>query len=84
MGARDATIRFADIYSRSQDAQAQTDYGALLDDLSNNFARKTQKLLVDDRSDLNVEIEVLRDRLPHEGVNLKTESYAPSKERNYE
>lgn len=68
MGARDATIKFADIYARTRDAQARTDYGALLDDLSDNFAARTRKLLVDDRSDLNIEIDVLRDRLQREGV----------------
>ena len=70
MGARDATVKFADIYSRNQDEQARADYASLLDDLSTNFAQKTQKLLTDDRSDLNVEIEVLRDRLGREGVRL--------------
>lgn len=70
MGARDATVKFADIYARTQDPKAREDYAALLDDLSTNFAQKTQKLLVDDRSDLNVEIEVLRERLSLEGVRL--------------
>ena len=70
MGARDATVKFADIYARAQDQKAREDYAALLDDLGSNFARKTQKLLVDDRSDLNVEIEVLRERLSLEGVRL--------------
>ena len=70
MGARDATVKFADIYARSQDQKAREDYAALLDDLGTNFAQKTQKLLVDDRSDLNVEIEVLRERLSQEGVRL--------------
>lgn len=70
MGARDATVKFADIYARAQDQKAREDYAALLEDLGTNFAQKTQKLLVDDRSDLNVEIEVLRDRLSQEGVRL--------------
>ncbi|MBA85691.1 5-bromo-4-chloroindolyl phosphate hydrolysis family protein [Thalassobius sp. S69A] len=68
MGARDATIKFADIYGRTGDAQARTDYAALLDDLEQNFAARTQKLLLDDRSDLNIEIDVLRDRLKREGL----------------
>ena len=67
-GASDATIKFADIYSRTGDAQARTDYATLLDDLEENFAARTRKMLLDDRSDLNVEIEVLRDRLQREGV----------------
>ncbi|MEP4249499.1 5-bromo-4-chloroindolyl phosphate hydrolysis family protein [Tateyamaria sp.] len=69
MGARDATVKFADIYSRTRDTQARADYAALLDDLSDNFDARTRKLLVDDRSDLNIEIDVLRDRLQREGVH---------------
>lgn len=71
MGARDATIKFADIYGRSRDAQAKTDYVALLDDLEQNFAARNQKLLLEDRSDLNIEIDVLRDRLKREGIRTE-------------
>lgn len=70
MGARDATVKFADIYSRTRDTQARTDYATLLNDLDQNFAARTAKLLIDDRSDLNIEIDVLRDRLQREGVRL--------------
>lgn len=70
LGARDASVKFADIYARSQDAQARTDYLALLDDLERNFTDRTTKLMLDDHSDLTVEIEVLRDRLQREGVRL--------------
>jgi len=69
-GARDATVKFADIFSRTKDAQARADYAALLGDLSDNFSARTRKLLRDDRSDLTVEIDVLRDRLAREGVRL--------------
>ncbi|MEX5576998.1 5-bromo-4-chloroindolyl phosphate hydrolysis family protein [Pseudophaeobacter sp. A-200-2] len=69
-GARDATIKFADIYARSQDPQARSDYLALLEDLEQNFAARTQKMLLEDRSDLTIEIDVLRDRLQREGVHL--------------
>ncbi|WP_113912863.1 5-bromo-4-chloroindolyl phosphate hydrolysis family protein [Roseovarius dicentrarchi] len=70
MGARDATIKFADIYARSGDDAARTKYMALLDDLEANFAAKTQTLLQDDQGDLAIEISVLRDRLEREGVAL--------------
>ena len=70
MGARDATIKFADIYSRTQDAKAREDYGQLLTDMTANFDARTKKLLLDDRSDLNIEIEVLQERLQREGVAL--------------
>ena len=65
-GARDATVAFSDLYSRSQDQTARDDYLTLLDDLEQNFAARTQKLLSDDRTDLTVEIEVLRERLGRE------------------
>ncbi len=70
-GARDATAKFADVYARTHDAQARSDYLELLDDLEKNFAARTRKMLLDDRSDMTVEIEVLRERLQREG--LRTE-----------
>ena len=69
-GARDATVKFSDVYARTRDAKALADYAALLDDLEQNFAARTRKMLLDDRSDLTVEIDVLRERLQREGVRL--------------
>jgi hypothetical protein len=71
MGARDATIKFVDLYGRNKDADARKNYEALLDDLEQNFAARTDKMLLDDRSDMDIEINVLRDRLQREGVSLK-------------
>ncbi|MBT8409164.1 MAG: 5-bromo-4-chloroindolyl phosphate hydrolysis family protein, partial [Alphaproteobacteria bacterium] len=68
LGARDATIKFADIYARSRDQTARDDYVALLDDLEDSFAARTRKMLLGDRSGLDVEIDVLRARLEREGV----------------
>lgn len=70
MGARDATVKFADIFARTSSAEARDHYIALLDDLDHNFNARNAKLLLDDRSDLNVEIEVLRERLEREGLRL--------------
>lgn len=70
LGARDASAKFADIYARTQDTKAREDYLALLDDLERNFTDRTAKMMLDDHSDLTVEIEVLRDRLQREGVRL--------------
>ncbi len=70
MGARDATVKFADIFARTSSAEARDDYIALLDDLDHNFNARNAKLLLDDRTDLNVEIEVLRERLEREGLRL--------------
>ena len=66
LGARDAAVKFSDIFARNRDPQARADFLALLDDLERNYADKTQTLLLDDRTDLDVEIEVLRDRLARE------------------
>jgi hypothetical protein len=68
LGARDATVKFADIYARNKSAEARADYEDLLNDLEQNFAARNEKLLLDDRSDLTVEIDVLRDRLQREGI----------------
>lgn len=70
-GARDATAKYADIAARGADPQARENYLALLDDLDQNFAARTEKLLDGDRSDLTIEIEVLRERLDREGVRHK-------------
>lgn len=68
LGARDATVQFADLYGRSQNEEARADFEKLLDDLESSFSQKTERLLLDDKSSLDVEIEVLRDRLAREGV----------------
>jgi hypothetical protein len=66
MGARDASVKFADLYARSRSETARAEYEALLDDLERNFAAATAKLQSNDHDDLNVEIEVLRERLARE------------------
>ncbi len=63
MGARDATVKFADHYAQTRDAAARSDYESLLTDLETTFAQKTTAFLSNNRSDLDVEIAVLRDRL---------------------
>ncbi|MFM7335573.1 MAG: 5-bromo-4-chloroindolyl phosphate hydrolysis family protein [Tabrizicola sp.] len=63
MGARDATVKFADHYAQTRDANARADYEALLTDLETTFAEKSKTFLTNSRSDLDVEIAVLRDRL---------------------
>ncbi len=68
LGARDATIKFADLYARRRDSQARADYIALLDDLQKNFALRTETLLDSDRQALDIEMDVLRERLEREGL----------------
>jgi hypothetical protein len=63
MGARDATVKFADHYAQSRNPTTRADYEALLTDLETTFADRTQAMLSGSHSDLDVEIQVLRERL---------------------
>jgi hypothetical protein len=73
VGARDATVKFADLYTRAPTDRDRADYEALLTDLEANFQAQTRVLMLDDRSDMAVEIEVLRERLAREGVRPEEE-----------
>ena len=65
-GAKEATAKFADLYASGRNPKIREDYLSLLDDLETTFANRTTALLSDDHTDLNVEIEVLRDGLRFE------------------
>ncbi len=71
-GARDATTKYVDLTARTPDEAAKADFTALLDDLEGNFTAKNQKLLVNSKDDLEIEIDVLRDRLQREGITPRT------------
>jgi hypothetical protein len=68
LGLRDATVKFADVWSRSRDAAARAAYEDLLGDLEQSFTTQRTHLLEDDRSALDIEIEVLRERLKQDGL----------------
>ncbi len=68
-GARSAAERYADLVGRGPDPQARAGFLTLLDDLHRNFEARTDSLLDNDRADLEIEVEVLRDRLAREGLN---------------
>ena len=70
-GARDATDKFVAYYARSKDAAARDDYVAFLDDMEGGFAQRTERLMLDDRTGLDIELDVLRDRLRREGVKVE-------------
>lgn len=72
MGARDAAVKFSDIYARKPDRAAKSDFMMLLTDLEESFDKKIDKLMLDNNEDLAIEIDVLRDRLKREGVHLDT------------
>jgi hypothetical protein len=65
-GAEEATRKYAENHQRLNDPKIREDYLALLADLDASFGRGRETLLLDDRTDLEVEIEVLRDRLGQE------------------
>ncbi|MGA0539905.1 5-bromo-4-chloroindolyl phosphate hydrolysis family protein [Neotabrizicola sp. VNH66] len=65
-GARDATAKFADLWAQTRDAKARADYESLLTDLETTFADRSRALLEGGRTDLDIEIGVLRDRLKYE------------------
>lgn len=66
-GARDATVKYADLTERNGSSEARADYVALIDDLETSFNNQRAALMLDDRDDLDIEIEVLRERLQQEG-----------------
>lgn len=62
-GARDATVKLAQLKAHSPQPQDYADYERLLADLQQQFLRQQQNLLRSDRSELDVEVEVLRERI---------------------
>lgn len=73
MGARDATVKFSDLYAQTRDRTARGEYEALLTDLERNFRALADRLRQGDRTDMDIEISVLRDRLAREGVRVPAE-----------
>lgn len=69
-GARAATAQFAQIYGTTRDAAARASYVALLEDLDTRFAQKSEALLSNDRDRMDVEIEVLRERLAQDAPRV--------------
>ena len=65
--ARDATIKFAELNQRSKDTAKQAEFVALISDLETSFNGERRLMLQDNQSDLDIEIEVLQERLQNEG-----------------
>jgi len=74
LGLRDATRKFADLYGRTRDPDTLREYEALLSDLETSFTTHRTDLLADNRSDLDIEIEVLRERLQQDGLTVRVET----------
>jgi hypothetical protein len=71
-GARDATVKFADLYARTREPKTKYDFLRFLDELEGNFSAKTEKLLADNGTELEIEMEVMRDLLAREGLKTDT------------
>ncbi|MGB1214311.1 MAG: 5-bromo-4-chloroindolyl phosphate hydrolysis family protein [Pikeienuella sp.] len=67
VGLRDATQKYASAKTKGA-ADMRAQYEDLLTDLEASFAKQRETLLIDDRVDLEIEIEVLRDRLKEENM----------------
>lgn len=63
MGARDATVKFANHYAQTRDTASRLEYEALLRDLETTFASRSKALIGNGRTGLDIEIQVLRERL---------------------
>ena len=66
--ARDSTLKYAQLETRAGSTNAREKYFGLLSDLETGFAEKTKQLMQDDHADLDVEIDVLRERLERDGL----------------
>lgn len=67
VGLRDATQKYATAKAKGA-GDMRAEYDDLLTDLEASFAKQRETLLIDDRVDLEIEIEVLRDRLKEENL----------------
>lgn len=65
-GARDAAVKYADLVERGGAPEARADFLGFLDELEQGYATRTERMLLDDRSDLDIEIDVLRERVARE------------------
>jgi 5-bromo-4-chloroindolyl phosphate hydrolysis protein len=67
-GLRDATVKYADLNPRMRDADIRAKFDALVSDMEKSFTTHQMQSLADNRHDLDVEIEVLRERLQQDGL----------------
>ncbi|MEM9783468.1 MAG: 5-bromo-4-chloroindolyl phosphate hydrolysis family protein, partial [Pseudomonadota bacterium] len=70
VGASEATKKYAEALEGDEDARddprLRDDYVTLITELEQSFQRGRNAMLGEDRTDLEIEIEVLRDRLGRE------------------
>lgn len=61
--ARDATDRFSGLYMASQDPETKARYLSMLDGMKGQFDALARKYLTDERSKLDIELDVLQSQL---------------------
>ncbi|MEM6489746.1 MAG: 5-bromo-4-chloroindolyl phosphate hydrolysis family protein, partial [Pseudomonadota bacterium] len=66
VGAHEATRKYAENHAEIDDPTLRADFLALITELEESFQRGRDKLLSEERTDLEIEIEVLRERLSRE------------------
>ena len=67
-GAVEVTERYAATYEKTQSGTLEQGFSELLEDMEHVFKEQHDKLLQDDELDLDVQMDVLRQRLRREGV----------------
>lgn len=72
-GARDATTQYINLPKSQQSVEATEKYTALVRELDSGFRQKSQLMLEDNRNSLDIEIDVLRERLASEGITISKE-----------
>ncbi|MEL7347064.1 MAG: 5-bromo-4-chloroindolyl phosphate hydrolysis family protein [Pseudomonadota bacterium] len=66
VGAHEATRKYAEAHDQLKDPKLRADYVDLLEALEQSFARGRERMKSDERTGLEIEIEVLRERLGRE------------------
>lgn len=68
VGLRDSTLKYAAARGKGAAGDLRGEYESLLGDLETSFAKQRARLTEEDQTDLEIEMEVLRDRLKQEGA----------------
>lgn len=72
-GARDATSQYINLPKGQQTFEATEKYTALIRELDTGFRSQSQNMLSNTHNNLDIEIDVLRERLASEGIKIAKE-----------
>lgn len=71
VGLRDATHKFADLRPETRKGAPRDQYEALITDMETSFSARRGALLEERTDELEIEIEVLRERLQQDGLTAR-------------